>query len=132
MRYRNYMVDRSGEKPSWAITKAAATGTIWLRFVGPTLTHEIPQFINALSEMMPAEDANIVFDLRELVGHNPETKEPIKKWLRTNKPRILQITVLVPWSDVILKMVTAVISLATGVKIRVRENVEENVSLASP
>jgi hypothetical protein len=129
--YDCQMIDRSGDRPSWAITKIASTGTIWLRFVGPTLTHEIPQFINALSEMMPAEDANIVFDLRELVGHNPETKEPIKKWLRANKRRFAQITVLVPRSDAILKMVTAVISLATGVKIRVLEEMEEDVSAAT-
>jgi hypothetical protein len=125
------MVQGRGDKPSWAITKEASSGTIWLRFVGPTLTHEIPQFINALSEMMPAADANVIFDLRELVGHNPETKEPIKRWLQANKPRIDQITVLVPRTGAILKMVTAVISLATGVKIRVREDVEEDVSAAT-
>jgi hypothetical protein len=121
-----------GEKPSWGITKVAATGTIWLRFVGPTRTSEVSDFINALSEMMPEEDANIVFDLRELVGHNPDTKEPIRDWLRDNKPRIAQITVIVPKSGAILKMVTAVIALATGVKIRIREDMEEeDVSVAS-
>ncbi|HEY8945348.1 MAG TPA: hypothetical protein VIM73_13850 [Polyangiaceae bacterium] len=117
-------------KPSWAITKVAATGTIWLRFTGPTLTAEVPDFIAALNEMMPEEDANVVFDLRRLVGHNPETKEPIKAWLRDNKPRIGQITVLVPKSGTILKMVTAVIALATGVKIQIREDMDESVSAA--
>ena len=88
----------------------AATGAIWLRFVGPTRSSEVPDFIAALTEMMPAEDANVVFDLRQLVGHNPDTKEPIKAWLVANKPRIAQITVLVPESGAILKMVTAVIA----------------------
>jgi len=123
---------RAGGKPSWAITKVAATGTIWLRFVGPTLTAEVPDFIAALDEMMPEEGANVVFDLRKLVGHNPDTKEPIKTWLRDNKPRIAQITVLVPKSGTILKMVTAVIALATGVKIQIREDMDEPVSAAHP
>ena len=122
------MVGDRGARPSWSITKVAATGTICLRFVGPTLTPEIEDFINALTEMMPAEDANIIFDLRELVGHNPETKEPIKAWLQHNKPRIGQITVIVPKSGAILKMVTAVIALATGVKIRIRDDVGESAS----
>jgi hypothetical protein len=125
------MVRARGEKPSWGITKVAASGTIWLRFIGPTASSEVPEFINALSEMMPDEDANIVFDLRELAGHNPDTKEPIKQWLRENKPRIAQITVLVPKSGTILKMVTAVIALATGVKIRIREDMDEHISVAN-
>ena len=109
----------------------AATGVIWLRFVGPTRTAECPEFIKALNEMMPDEGANVVFDLRELDGHNPETKEPIKTWLRDNKARIASITVLVPKSGAILKMVTAVISLATGVKIHIRDDMDENVSVAN-
>ena len=120
-----------GDKPSWSITKVAATGTIWLRFVGPTRTPEVPEFIHALNEMMPEGDANVVFDLRRLEGHNPDTKEPIKAWLRHNKPRIGAITVLVPKSGTIVKMVTAVISLATGVKIHIREDMEDSVSVAT-
>jgi hypothetical protein len=120
-----------GEKPSWSITKVAASGTIWLRFVGPTRTEETADFLEALTAMMPDEDANVVFDLRELVGHNPDTKEPIKAWLLQNKSRIAQITVLVPKSGAILKMVTAVIALATGVKIRIREDMDQDASVVN-
>lgn len=115
-------------KASWGITKAAASGAIWLRFVGPTRTEEMPECLGALSEMMPAKAADIVFDLRELEGHNPETKEPIKAWLGKNKSRIRQITVLVPRSSTIHKVATAVISLAAGVKIRIRDDMDEDVS----
>jgi hypothetical protein len=128
--YEGMALER-GEAASWAITKAAATGAICLRFVGPTRTSEIPDFLSALSEMMPPDDAHIVFDLRRLIGHNPETKEPIKAWLRQNKPRIRQVTVVVPSASAIHKMVTAVISLATGVKILIRETLEESTSVAS-
>ena len=125
------MARAGGDKPSWAIAKVAASGTIWPRFVGPTRTAEVADFITALNEMMPKEDANVVFDLRELEGHNPDTKEPIKTWLRENKPRIAAVTVIVPKSGAILKMVSAVISLATGVKIHIREDMDESASVAN-
>jgi hypothetical protein len=125
------MAQAGGDKPSWRIAKVAATGTIWLRFVGPTRTEEVPGFIGALDEMMPDEDANVVFDLRELDGHNPDTKEPIKTWLRDNKSRLSTVTVIVPKAGAILKMVTAVISLATGVKIHIRDDMDESASVAS-
>jgi hypothetical protein len=118
--------------PSWTITKVAASGTIWLRFAGPTRTVEVADFLAALSEMMPAEDASIVFDLRGLVGHNPETKEPIKAWLRENKPRIGQITVIVPKARAIWTAVTAVLALATGVKIRIRDQLDRELADPNP
>jgi hypothetical protein len=119
-------------KASWGITKAAGSGAIWLRFAGPTRTEEIPECLTALSEMMPMEAASIVFDLREIEGHNPETKEPIKAWLGKNKTKIKQITVLVPRSSTIHKLATAVISLAAGVKIRIRDDVGEGASVGTP
>ena len=125
------MARAGGDKPSWRIAKVAATGTIWLRFVGPTRTEEVPDFLKALDEMMPDEDANVVFDLRELDGHNPNTKDPIKNWLRENKHRISAVTVLVPRAGAILKMVTAVIGLATGVKIHIRDDTDESASAAN-
>ncbi len=125
------MVGPRGDKPSWTITKMAASGTIWLRFVGPTRTYEVPDFLSALDEMMPDEEANLVFDLRELEGHNPDTKEPIKTWLRDNKARIANVTMLVPKAGTILKMVAAVIALAVGIKIRIREEWDEGAPVAT-
>jgi hypothetical protein len=109
-------------RPSWAITKLASTGTIVLRFQGPTRSWETAEFLAALSEMMPADNAHIIFDLREMHGHNPDTKAPIKKWLVENKARIGQIIVVVPRAATLVKIATAVISLASGVKIKVRDD----------
>lgn len=116
------------ERPSWSITKSAATGTIVIRFVGPTRTVEVPEFLAAISDMMPDEDASLIFDLRELVGHNPDTKQPIKKWLIEHRSRIGQITVVVPKAAAILKMATAVIALASGLKIKVRDDLDAGIS----
>jgi len=120
------------DRPSWAITKSAATGTIVLRFVGATRSWEIPEFFAALNEMMPAENAQVIFDLRELDGHNPDTKAPSKKWLLENKSRIGQVTIVVPRAATILKIVAGVLSLASGVKMKVRDDLEGETSVSSP
>lgn len=112
------------QRPSWTITKSAATGTIVLRFVGPTQSWEIPEFFAALTEMMPAENAQVIFDLRELEGHNPDTKAPSKKWLTENKARIGQVTIVVRRAATLLKIVAGVLGLASGVKIKVRDDLE--------
>jgi hypothetical protein len=119
------------DRPSWAITKSAATGTIVLRFVGPTRSWEIPEFFAALEEMMPAKNAQVIFDLRELHGHNPDTKTPAKKWLVENKSRIGQVTIVVPRVATILKIVVGVLSLASGVKMKVRDDLEGEVVVGS-
>jgi hypothetical protein len=119
------------DRPSWAITKSAATGVIVLRFVGPTRSSEIPEFFAALNEMMPAENAQVIFDLRELYGHNPDTKAPSKKWLMENKGRIAQVTVVLPRSATLHKIAAAVISLASGVKLKVRDDLEGEPLLGS-
>jgi hypothetical protein len=117
------------DKPSWTITKVASTGVIVLRFVGPTRTWEVPEFLGALSDMMPDENANIIFDLRELDGHNPETKQPIKKWLVANKSRIACLTVVLARFATIVKVATAVIGLATGIKIKIRDDLDGETSV---
>lgn len=112
------------DRASWTITKSAATGTIVLRFVGPTQSSEIHEFFVALTEMMPAENAQVIFDLRELEGHNPDTKALSKKWLMENKARIGQITIVVRRAATLLKIVTGVLGLASGVKMKVRDDLE--------
>lgn len=112
------------DRPSWSITKTAATGAIVLRFVGPTRSSEVPEFFAALNEMMPLENAQVIFDLRELDGHNPDTKAASKEWLLANKARIAQVTIVVPRAATILKIVAGVLSLASGVKMKVRDDLE--------
>jgi hypothetical protein len=117
------------DRPSWALTKTAATGAIVLRFVGPTRSSEIPEFFAALNEMMPLENAEVIFDLRELDGHNPDTKAASKEWLVQNKARIARVTIVVPRAATILKIVAGVLSLASGVKMRVRDDLEGEASV---
>ena len=117
-------------RQSWAITKLASTGTIVMRFVGPTPTPEVLECLAALNEMMPSKNANIIFDLRELHGHNPDTKQPFKTWLLENKPRIDEITLVLPKAATINKMAAAVISLATGIKFKIRDDLDERAPMA--
>jgi hypothetical protein len=105
----------------WSIGETAQSGTLLLKFVGTTPTLEFRRFLSALSERLPEVPATLVFDLRQLGGHNPEAKEPMKDWLLANKLALREIVVVVPNSKIILKMVTAAIGLAVGVKITIRE-----------
>ena len=116
---------------SWHIRETAG-GVIYVRFVGPTRTEEVSEFIAALSAVMPAANAQLVFDLRELEGYNSETKEPMKAWLLRHKLAILELTVIVPKARTILKVATAAIALASGVKISIREDAEGLPDLANP
>jgi hypothetical protein len=113
-----------GER-TWRIHRPPADDTIWLTFAGPTPTDEVPRFIDALNALMPESNARIVFDLRALNGYNAESKEPIKAWLLENKLAIEQLTVIVPRSEIFVRMVVAAIGLASGVKIRICDDTQE-------
>ena len=115
---------------SWQITRTAK-GAIYSRFIGPTPTAEMLAFIAALNEAMPQANARLIFDLSELNGYNSETKAPIKAWLLEHKLAIQELTVIVPKARTIVKMVVAAISLATGVKMQIREAGEEVSSYAA-
>jgi hypothetical protein len=56
----------------------------------------------------------------------------MKAWILRRKLAIQELTVLVLKSSIILKIVTAAIGLATGVKITIREDPEEAVPMAVP
>lgn len=116
---------------SWQI-QVAGSGLIVCRFVGPTPLDELSAFIVALDEIMPPANARLVFDLRELGGYNAETKAPMKAWLLEHKLAIRELTVLVPKSSTILKVVVAAIALATGMKLRIREDFEEPATVTTP
>lgn len=120
---------RGDGEASWSLTTGAASGTLLLRFVGPTATHEIPDFIAALTQHMPARPAHIVFDLRYLEGHNLETRAPMQRWLLANRSRIAKITVVVNKAATIIKMATSVVALAAGMKIHIREDLESDASV---
>ena len=120
---------RVRSRRSWTLSTGAASGSLILRFVGPTATADIPEFLGALSQNMPTQGAHIIFDLRELSGHNLDTRAPIQRWLGENKSRIAQLTVLVNQAATIIKMAVSVVSLATGMKLEIRDGVASDSSV---
>jgi hypothetical protein len=105
----------------WQISPAAEERTLLLKFVGPTPTAEFSEFLRALTAYMPEADATLVFDLTELDGYNPATKQPMKAWLSSHKLAIRELVVVVQKSKAMLRMATAAIGLAVGLKITIRE-----------
>ena len=129
------MTSEGLSQSTWQIGKAAADGAIWLKFVGPTPNDEVHACIEALTATMPESHARVVFDLRELNGYNPDSKQPIKSWLLDHKLVLDEVTVIIPKSSAWLRMVTAAMGLAAGVKIRIREDADEReqrVTFATP
>jgi len=114
---------------SWTLTTGVASGTLLLRFFGPTATDDISDFIAALTRNMPARPAHIVFDLRHLEGHNRETRAPMQSWLMANRSRIAKVTVVVNKAATIIKMATSVVGLAAGMKIEIRDDLESDASV---
>jgi hypothetical protein len=115
------MVVETAPDGSWSVAQATQGAPLVMKFVGPTATPSFTTFLSHLTSRMPEAGATLVFDLRQLDGYNPEAKEPMKEWLRTHKLAIREVIVVVPNSEIILKMATAAIGLAVGVKITIRE-----------
>jgi hypothetical protein len=120
-----FMVVESAPDGSWSVVQAGEGAVLVMKFVGPTTTPSFAAFLAHLTAKMPESGVTLVFDLRQLDGYNPETKEPIKEWLRLHKLAIREVIVVVSKSETILRMVTAAIGLAVGVKITIREEVPE-------
>ncbi|HTV24187.1 MAG TPA: hypothetical protein VMG12_36090 [Polyangiaceae bacterium] len=120
---------RVRSKRSWALSTGAASGSLILRFIGPTATSDIPEFLAALDQNMPKQAAHLIFDLRELEGHNLDTRAPIQHWLTENRSRIEQVTVLVNKASTIIKMAVSVVGLATGMKLEIRDGLASDSSI---
>jgi hypothetical protein len=105
----------------WSIDTQAESGALVSKFIGPTPTAEFSRFLEALTVRLPEAPAKLVFDLREINGYNPDTKAPMKDWLLTHKASIDELVVVVPRALLALKMATAAVGLAVGVRITIQE-----------
>jgi hypothetical protein len=119
------MATSPASSSSWRISTLESKGIVWASFVGPTSSDEIRPFLAALTAALPTSRATLIFDLRGLEGYNPEIKEPVKAWLSQHKLCIEEVIVVVPRVRVILRMVTAAVAVAVGIKIRTEETLED-------
>lgn len=103
------------------------SGAIVLKFVGPTPPDAFTQILKELDAAMPASGARLVWDLRLLVGHNPEVRRLIIDFLSKQRKRIFSIDVIVPDSNAIVRMVSATVGLAVGIKINLASRFEETL-----
>ncbi len=103
-----------------------------LRFIGPTRTAEIPDFLAALTRQLPTAGARLVFDLRELEGHNLDTRAPIQAWLLEHRSRIASVTVVVSKLAKILRMAAQVVAMATGLQFTICDELPEGAFPLNP
>ncbi|HTV18209.1 MAG TPA: hypothetical protein VMG12_06050 [Polyangiaceae bacterium] len=118
----------SSSAKSWTL-EHTAPGTLLLRFVGPTLTAEIPGLFAAMTRHMPRGTAHLVFDIRQLEGHNSEVRAAFQRWLMEHRSRISNITVVVRKAATVLQMAASVVKLATGLRLEIRDDLESDAAV---
>lgn len=109
----------SGE--GWSL-RVDALGRVQLAFVGPTKTEAMVACLAALSSVM-RERTDLIIDIRELNGHNVETRDLWKVWLSKHKRQVRSIVVVLQRAMALHRMVTAAVGLAVGIRIEVTEQV---------
>jgi hypothetical protein len=67
--------------------------------------------------------ADLVIDIRELNGHNSETRDLWKVWLGKHKRQVRSVVVVLQRAMALHRMVTAAVGLAVGIRIEVAEEV---------
>jgi hypothetical protein len=109
----------SGE--GWSL-RLDALGRIQLTFVGPTKTDAMVACLDALSSVM-RERTDLIIDIRELDGHNIDTRDLWKVWLSKHKRDVRSVIVVLKRAMALHRMVTAAVGLAVGIRIEVTEQV---------
>lgn len=104
----------------WSL-KNDGRGRIYLSFFGPTATDALAECLKALTTMMH-DDVQLIVDLRELDGHNVESRPLWRDWLTRHKAQLSNVVVVVKRAMVMYRMVTTAVGLAAGVRIHVVEH----------
>jgi len=120
---------RAAQVQSWSLEPRSSRGTLLLRFVGPTPTHEMPELLAALTRHLADAPAHLVFDIRELEGHNSEVRSAFQQWLMEHRSRVASVTVVVKKAATLLKVAASVVKLATGLEIQIRDDLESDASV---
>lgn len=105
----------------WSL-RVDALGRVQLTFIGPTKTDAMVACLEALSSVM-RDRTDLIIDIRELNGHNIDTRDLWKVWLGKHKRQIRSVVVVLQRAMALHRMVTAAVGLAVGIRIEVAEEV---------
>ena len=89
----------------------------------------MPDLLAALTRHLSEAPTHLVFDIRELEGHNSEARAAFQQWLMEHHSRIAGVTVVVEKAATLLQVAASVVKLATGLKIQVRDDLESDASV---
>lgn len=109
----------------WQITPQPLRNTILIRYWGPTSSEALTASLDELGAAMPKVRTTLVVDLRELVGHNPDSRHLWQAFLAEHKPMLETVYVIVPRAWAIHRMVASVMGLAVGMRLRLIESPDE-------
>jgi hypothetical protein len=109
----------------WQITPQPLRNTILIRYWGTTSSEALTASLDELATAMPKVPTTLVVDVRELVGHNPDSRQLWQAFLAEHRPKLETVYVIVPRAWAIHRMVASVMGLAVGMRLRLIESPDE-------
>jgi hypothetical protein len=109
----------------WQITPQPLRHAVFVRYWGATSTAALVASLEDLERVMPRERTTLVVDVRELVGHNPDSRHLWQDFMASHKASLEAVYVIVPRAWAIHRMVATVMGLAVGIRMRLVESPDE-------
>ncbi len=109
----------------WQITPQPSQNTLLIRYWGPTPTDALGASLDELERAMPKVPTTLVVDVRELEGHNPDSRHLWQAFLAKYKANLVAVYVVVPSAWAIHRMVASVMGLAVGIRLRLVESPDQ-------
>jgi hypothetical protein len=106
----------------WQVSALPARNRVTLRYQGPTPTDELVASLEELRRVLPGAPVVLVVDIRELDGENPDARVLWRAFLREHRAAIAAAYVVSHRTLVLYRMVSALVSLGTGVHLHFVES----------
>jgi hypothetical protein len=106
----------------WQVSALPARNRVTLRYQGPTPTNELVASLAELRRALPGAPVVLVVDIRDLDGENLKARELWRAFLRQHRSAIAAAYVVSRRRLVLYRMVSAIVSLGTGVHLHFVES----------
>ncbi|MCU0685853.1 MAG: hypothetical protein MUF34_27030 [Polyangiaceae bacterium] len=109
----------------WQITPQPSRNAMLIRYWGPNPTEALIASVEELERAMPKVRTKLVVDVREVIGHNPASRQIWQDFLLAHKARVELVYLIAPRAATIHRMVASVLGLAVGIRLRLVETPDE-------
>ena len=109
----------------WHITPQPLRKSVLIRYWGPNPTEALTASLQELERVMPNARTTLVVDVRDVVGHNPDSRHLWQEFMARHKRNLVAVYLIVPRAWAIHRMVATVMGLAVGIPMRLVESADE-------